>query len=371
MIIPLDSADSTIDTPALDIDLSKLHTNIARMAHVMTENGVSLRPHFKTSKMIEVARMQLDAGAIGFTCATSREIQALFNAGIDNIFWANSTATPAKAKLAAKLSSKARLTVGLDSHELAILLNNAAESEGVEISCLLEIDTGLHRTGVTPDSALKLAQAIAELKNLRIVGVYMHEGQLASIRDSRDELRKAGNSAAAILVNVAQELRRVGHQIDVVSVGSTPGWDSAPFVDGVTEARPGTYVFFDANQIRLGSTTLENCALTVRTTVVSAHQSGSVVIDAGIKAMSSDPSNKGSTWGIPLRASDEIFESLEFTRAYEEHGILEGVGAKKLGVGDVIHILPNHACGVVNMWSRINVINDGIVVGNWAPVGRY
>jgi D-serine deaminase-like pyridoxal phosphate-dependent protein len=368
---PLDIADSTIDTPALTIDLSRLKANIARMAHTMAENGVSLRPHFKTSKMIEVARTQLEAGAIGFTCATSREIRALLNAGIDNIFWANSTATPAKAKFAAELTSKARLTVGLDSLELAILLNNAAESEGVKISCLLEIDTGLHRTGVTPDSALKLAQVVAELKNLHIVGVYMHEGHLASICDSRDELRKAGNLAATILVSVAQELLQAGHQIDVVSVGSTPGWDSAPLVDGVTEARPGTYVFFDANQIRLESTTLENCALTVRTTVVSTHQSGSVVIDAGIKAMSSDPSNKGLTWGIPLRVSGEIIELLEFTKAYEEHGILEGVGAKTLRVGDVINILPNHACGVVNMWSNIYVVNDGIVVETWSPVGRY
>ena len=362
---------SAIDTPALVIDVKRLRANITRMSDAMTKNGVALRPHFKTSKMIEVAKMQLDAGAIGFTCATSREVQALIDAGITDIFWANSTATPNKARLAAQFSSKAQLTVGLDSHELAILLNNAAESEGVTISCLLEIDTGLHRTGVTPESALKLAQLILELRNLRMIGVYMHEGQLASIRTSREELRKAGVSAATILVGVAEELRQAGHQIDIVSVGSTPGWDSAPLVSGITEARPGTYVFFDANQLRLESTSLENCALTVRTTVVSAHQHGSVVIDSGIKAMSSDPSNMGSTWGIPLHESGEQITSLEFTRAYEEHGIVEGAGAGTLKVGDAIHILPNHACGVVNMWSRIHVISDGIVIGSWTPVGRY
>lgn len=362
---------SAIDTPALLIDLNRLRTNIDRMGQAMDQNGVVLRPHFKTSKMIEVARMQLEAGAIGFTCATSGEIQALIDAGIQDIFWANSIATPQKAKLAAEFAAQARLSVGLDSQELAILLNVAAESKGVVISCLLEIDTGLHRTGVVEEDALKLAEDVSRLKNLQIIGVYMHEGQLAGICNSRDELRRAGISAAEILVNVAKTLRQAGHQIEVVSVGSTPGWDSAPLVDGVTEARPGTYVFFDANQFRLGSTSLENCALTVRTTVVSTQHDSSIVVDAGIKAMSSDPSNYGSTLGIPISESGEVIESLEFVRGYEEHGVLEGMASKRFAVGDAIHILPNHACGVVNMWSRIYVIENGKIVGVWTPVGRH
>jgi D-serine deaminase-like pyridoxal phosphate-dependent protein len=166
-------------------------------------------------------------------------------------------------------------------------------------------------------------------------------------------------------------LRAEGHGIDVVSVGSTPGWDSAPTVAGVTEARPGTYVFFDANQFRLRSTELDRCALTVRSSVVSAPRPGEVIIDAGIKAMSSDRSNRGDTLGIVLTPDGAPVPDVEFSRGYEEHGVLEGVGTGDWSVGDALRILPNHACGVVNMWSRVVVAEDGVVLDSWTPQARH
>jgi len=359
-----------IDTPALVIDVRRMDANIARMAARMAEAGVALRPHFKTSKMIEVARRQLEAGAVGFTCATAAEVAALLDAGIADVFWANATATLAKARAAAEFNRRGRVAVGLDSVELAEPLGAAAREAGTTVPVLVEVDTGLRRTGVLPDRLEELVREVLVVPGLAFEGVYMHEGQLAGLRGEREELRAAGRDAAAVLVAAAESLRAAGIPVAVVSVGSTPGWDSAPFVPGVTEARPGTYVFGDANQLRLGSCALDDCAITVRTTVVSTPRAGELVVDAGIKAMSSDRSNRGDTLGLPL-AGDALDVGLEFSRGYEEHGVLAGPGAASARVGEAIRVLPNHACGVVNMWSSVHVVDDGEVVGIWSPVARH
>lgn len=355
-------------TPALVIDRSRLEANVTRMAAAMEAAGIALRPHFKTSKLIEVARLQSAAGAVGFTCSTPEEVEALIGAGFTDLFWAHAP-VGAKAAIAAEFNTRARVAVGVDSFELAEPLSAAAIALGVVVPVLLEIDTGLGRTGVEASGALEVARAISALQGVRIDGVYMHEGQLAGLGGTREELRAAGRDAAATLVAVAGQLREAGIPIAIVSVGSTPGWDSAPLVDGVTEARPGTYVFSDANQLRLESTTLENTAITVLASVVSTQRPGAVIIDAGIKAMSSDGSNRGRTFGLALAADGQLDTGLEFAVAYEEHGRLDG--AHTFRVGDTVRILPNHACGVVNMWSFVKVIDSSGAVETWSPVARH
>lgn len=362
---------STIETPALVIDRGRMLRNIDAMASAIRAAGVSLRPHFKTSKMIEVAQLQMAAGAVGFTCATRREVTALLEAGISDVFWANSTAMASKAEFAAAANREARVAVGLDSPELGALLSEAALDQGTTIPVLLEVDTGLRRTGVDPSAAERVADDVSLLPGIALQGVYMHEGQLASLKTGRENLRGEGEKAAQTLVEVAEHLRRRGHDIATVSVGSTPGSDSAPLVEGVTEARPGTYVFFDANSVRLESAVLESCAVTVVASVVSAHRSGQATIDAGVKAMSSDRSNRDDSLGVVVDLVNQKPMGLDFRRAYEEHGILEGETADKLGVGDRVRIVPNHACGVVNMWSRAYVVDGDTVTDIWSTVGRH
>lgn len=357
-----------IQTPALVIDKTRLEANIARMAAAMDSAGVTLRPHFKTSKLIEVATMQSAAGAVGFTCSTPEEVDALLTAGFTDLFWANAP-VGSKAELAAAFNQRGRVAIGIDSVELAKPLGAAALARGVAVPVLMEIDTGLGRTGVASSKALALAQQLIRVDGLVFAGVYMHEGQLAGIGGTREQLRAAGTSAAETLVAVAEQLRAAGIPVPVVSVGSTPGWDSAPLVTGVTEARPGTYVFSDANQLRLESTTLDQCALTVLTSVVSIQRENAVIVDAGIKAMSSDRSNRGNTFGLALTSDRELDESLEFGIAYEEHGRLDGSHARS--VGDTIQILPNHACGVINMWSFVNVLDGNGAIEIWSPVARH
>lgn len=359
---------TTIPTPALVIDKARLEANVTRMAEAMRSAGVALRPHFKTSKMIEVARLQSDAGAVGFTCSTPEEVDALLTAGFTDLFWAHAPVGP-KAELAAAFNERGRVAIGLDSLALAEPLSAAAEARGVVVPVLIEVDTGLGRTGVAAADALDLAIDVSALPGVRLEGLYMHEGQLAGLGGSRAELRAAGAAAAEGLVAVATQIRGEGIPISVVSVGSTPGWDSAPLVEGVTEARPGTYVFSDANQLRLESTTLENTAITVLASVISTQRPGAVIIDAGIKAMSSDRSNRGNTFGLALTPDGELDDSLEFAVAYEEHGRLDG--AHHFVVGDTVRILPNHACGVVNMWSSVHVVDGSGAVDTWSPVARH
>ena len=343
---------ASIETPALVIDAARLRANVAAMAGTLAQAGVALRPHFKTSKLIEVARLQREAGAVGFTCATPGEVAALLDAGFDGIFWANSP-VGAKAALAARFSPRGDFAVGIDSVALAEGLQAAAAQAGTRIRFLLEIDTGLGRTGIAAGDALPVAAALREFDRLDLIGVYTHEGQLAALTGPRPELRAAGA------------------RIERVSVGSTPGWDSAPFVPGVTEARPGTYVFFDANQLRLGSCDISQCAVTVLTSVVSTPRDGAAVIDAGLKAMSSDGANRGSGFGLPLTATRRLEPGLTFDVAYEEHGLLGGPLASGLAVGQRMHIVPNHACGVTNMWSRVYVVDGEEVVADWAQVARH
>lgn len=360
-----------LDTPVLVIDRPILMANIEHMAAAMGRHDVALRPHFKTSKMLEVAELQMSAGAVGFTCATQAEVEALLDAGMTDVFWAHAPATATKARFAAEANRSSRVAVGIDNVHVAALVNAAASEAGVAVPVMLEVDTGLHRTGVSPAQATDLATAIAAMTHLRLDGVYTHEGQLASMSANRQSIVDAGTAAALELVAVAKRLREDGHAIRVVSVGSTPGWDSAPFVPGVTEARPGTYVFYDANQWRLGSADLSQCALTVLSTVVGAPRFGDVVIDAGIKTMSSDRSNRDASLGQVLTGDAASIADAQFVRAYEEHGIVEGPAVADLNVGDAVRILPNHACGVVNMHSRVAVVEGGVAVDEWATMARH
>ncbi|NUR93582.1 MAG: alanine racemase [Nonomuraea sp.] len=352
MRIPLDE----LPTPALLIDLDRLERNLDAMARTAAEAGVALRPHFKAAKSLEVARRQLDRGAIGFTCATMGEVAALLDAGIDDLIWAHQPVGPAKVAFAVETG----VTVALDSVEAARPLAAA----GAGVPYVLEVDTGLGRSGVAPGEAVRVAGELAELGGLRLRGILTHEGHLMTYAGDPGGREKAGRRVGEVMTGVAAELGAAGHDCEIVSVGSTPGAATAPFAPGVTEARPGTYVFYDGNQVALGTADLSRCALTVLTRVVSVPRGGAVAIaDAGIKAMSSDASLTGSGFGTVLGRPE-----LSLGKANEEHGYLTGGG---LAVGDLLSIVPNHGCGAVNMWSAAYAVRDGHAVARWPIVGRH
>jgi D-serine deaminase-like pyridoxal phosphate-dependent protein len=177
--------------------------------------------------------------------------------------------------------------------------------------------------------------------------------------------------ASRRLVGVAESLRAAGHAIDVVSVGSTPGLAASPYVSGVTEARPGTYVYNDGNQLRLGTCSLDDCALTVLARVVSTQRTGTVIIDAGSKAMSSDAVSAENGYGLVLDVAEVPLAGVAFSRANEEHGFLTGPGTASLAVGDLVRILPHHACATVNMWSELVAVRADGTYERWPVVARH
>lgn len=365
--LPLDA----LPTPALLVDRARMEANLAAMAGSIGAAGVTLRPHFKTSKCLAVARRQLAHGAIGFTCATPAEVRLLRDAGVEDVLWAHQPVGPAKVAFAVRALARGGLTIALDSLEVAVPLSDAAASSGVTVPFVLEVDTGLHRAGVDPDRAAETAGALCALPALEMRGVLTHEGHLAAHGPDRPGLEAAGDLAGRTLAQVAEALRAAGHECSLVSVGSTPGATSAPFAAGVTEARPGTYVYFDANQVGLGSAGIDQCAQTVLTGVTSAQRPGTVIIDAGIKAMSSDSVATAGSLGVVCDAEGGPLDGVEFAGGNEEHGYLTGPGTAGLRVGDLLRVVPNHACGTTNMWSELYFADGGRAVERHPIRARY
>ncbi|MGH8919703.1 MAG: alanine racemase, partial [Actinomycetes bacterium] len=300
------------------------------------------------------------------------EVELLLDAGVPDVLWAHQPVGPAKVSFAVAAAAGGALTVAVDSLDVARPLSVAADATGVELPYLLEVEAGTGRSGVEPQNAVELAEALAKLPGLRLRGVFTHEGFLARYGSDRAALEDAARAAAAIVAGTAERLRAAGHPVEIVSMGSTPGLTSAPRVSAITEARPGTYIYFDGNQLNLRSTTPERCALTVLTRVVSRQRAGTAIVDAGIKALSSDRSNAGEGHGVVCDASGAVVAGLQLLAAHEEHGFVTGPAVEQLRVGDLLRIIPNHACGTVNMWSSVVVLgSDGRARERWAVEARH
>jgi len=370
-IAELPTAFAELLTPALLVDRGRLQRNIDTMAERYRSAGIALRPHIKTSKCWQVAERQLAAGAIGFTCSTSAEVRWLQDKGVTELIWAHQPVGPRKVEFVMAAAQRGGLIIALDSVEAAEPIARAAASMGVNVNYLLEVNTGQGRAGVEPHDVVDRAHAIGRLPGLHLRGVMTHEGHLGSFVSDREALERAGHAAGAVLAHTADQLRSHGFDVDVVSVGSTPGATSSPFAEGVTEARPGTYVYYDANQVGLSSATASDCALTVLARVVSTQRRGTAIIDAGIKAMSSDAIAVAGSLGLVCGATGSPLEGVRFSDGNEEHGFLTGPGVSGLTVGDMVRIIPNHACGTTNMFSSLWAVDVDQAFESWKIHARH
>ncbi len=360
-----------LDTPALLIDLDRLEANIARMAALAKSHGVNLRPHTKTHKCPEIAKMQIAAGASGITCAKLGEAEAMAAAGIDDILIANEIIGEPKFKRLIELAKKANVCVAVDSVFGAQSLNAAlaqarlSGQAGQTLEVVIEINCGQNRAGVLPgEEALQLAKAIAQLKQLNLRGLMTHGGH-AYNQTTREGIEKIGREESRVMVETAELLRGNDIPVETVSVGSTPAAQFCAAAPGATEIRPGTYVFYDLTQVDLFACRLEDCALTVLATVVSRPAKNRVVIDAGKKALTSDPrgrSGKNGGYGWILE------KQVAITRLSEEHGVIESDAAFE--IGEKVRIIPNHACVVVNMFDEMYGIRDDRVARLFKIAGR-
>jgi D-serine deaminase-like pyridoxal phosphate-dependent protein len=366
------AALAELPTPSLVVDVERCEENIRRVADAFSSHGVGLRPHVKTSKCLEVVSRQRAAGTLGFTCSTPAEVEAFGTAGFTGLLWAHQPVGPQKVAFAVEATLRWDVTLIADSVDVARSLSVEAVRRGTVADVMLDVDTGQHRTGVDPERAVAVGREIAALPGLRLAGVLTHEGHLGAYLADRPGLESAGRGVGALLASVAAGLRDAGLPCEVVSVGSTPGMTSSPYATGVTEGRPGTYVYFDANQVRLGSATFDQCALTVLARVVSRQRDGHAILDAGLKAMSSDSisAEVGVGVGVVCDLDATPLPDVTFPTANEEHGFLAGPGVNRLRVGDLVRVIPNHACGTTNMWSRLHAVSaDGVKV--WPIIARH
>jgi len=353
-----------LSTPCVLIDLDVVERNLARMAERARARGVKLRPHAKTHKVVAIARRQLEAGAVGLSLAKTSEAEVFVDAGFEDLFIAYPVVGADKARRLLPLAERVRLSVGADSVEGAQTLADVFAAAGRRLDLLLKVDVGYGRVGVVPAQARAVARALAALPGLRLRGIFTHAGH-GYAAETPEAVAAVGRSEGEILAAVAAELRADGLPIEEVSVGSTPTAPSALQVAGVTECRPGNYVYNDASQVSLGTCAFEDCAMTVLATVTSVPAPDRAVVDAGSKTLSSDPlrprtGGHGFVLGRKTRVS----------RLSEEHGLMLVEPGESFRVGERLRILPNHACVVSNLHDRLLGIRGGRVVEVLAVAAR-
>jgi D-serine deaminase-like pyridoxal phosphate-dependent protein len=345
------------ETPYLLIDGAKMQQNIEKLAAIAGRNGVALRPHVKTHKIPAIARAQVEAGAAGITVAKVSEAEVMADAGLDDIFIAYPLVTDTKIRRAIELARRLKnVTIGVDSPEGARRLSAAATAEGRVLDVRLEVDTGLRRTGVPYEGAVDLARQIHALEGLDLTGIYTYRGAVLGGSPTLD-LERAGVDEGHLMVSLADRIREEGIDLEDVSLGSTPTAQYAAEVDGVTEIRPGTYVFYDRMQARLGACSLDECAATVVATVVSRPSEDLAVIDGGSKTFATDVSP--GTRPLNLEGFGHVVEYPEarLERLTEEHGMLAVTAHHDLKVGDTLHVIPNHICSTVNLHDTVCIVD--------------
>ena len=282
-----------LETPVLVVDLDKLENNIKKMADLSRQAGVRLRPHVKTHKTPAIAHKQLEAGAKGITVAKLGEAEVMAAAGIKDILIAYQIIGEKKIKRLLNLASYSKVKVAVDSAEGALPLSNAFYSAGKILDVFIEIDTGLGRCGALPmQPALNLAKKILELPGLKLKGLFTHEGHVTQV-NSLDEAKNIAYQTQRSIVDTANLFQEVGIKLEEISVGSTPSIKVYGVAPGVTEIRPGTYVFYDASGVSIGIVDEGECAATVLVTVISRPKPDKAIIDAGSKALTVAQGEKG------------------------------------------------------------------------------
>jgi D-serine deaminase-like pyridoxal phosphate-dependent protein len=352
--LPLPLEDRRLDTPAMLVDLDIAEANIASMAAFARRSGLRLRPHLKTHKSLAMGRRQLAAGAVGLCAATVGEAAAFAAGGVTDLTLAYPVVGARKLERLAAVCRAADLTLVADSTAVADGYQEVARQAGRTLRVLIEVDTGMGRVGATPDAAPGLARYLSGCHGLEFHGILTHAGH-AHDAEGQMGIERVAREEAAIMGAVRADLERAGHVVAVVSAGSSLTARYLSAADGITEIRPGTYVFNDLRTLACWSCTSEEIAATMLATVVSVDGTR-VAVDAGSKTLTTttDPVyGQGHLLGRPDGA---------FTRLSEEHGVLRVDGAPRPRVGDRVRILPIHACVWSDLQPEVYGIRDGHVV---------
>lgn len=354
----------TLETPVPVVDLDRLEANLDRMARYAAEHRIGLRPHIKTHKALRVAAEQVRRGAVGLTCATPREAEVM--AGVTGDLLLAHPPVGLKAERLMRLPPGVDLIVALDSPEAIDTLAVAARGHRRRVRVLVELDLGMHRVGVPAvEQAIALARQVRESPPLEYAGINFYPGHIRRRVGEQDELLERLDTA---LQQVLARLADAGVAPGIVSGGSTPTAWHTHRIRGLTEFRPGTYVYQDRSQVAMGVCDRDDCAFTVLATVVSTAVPGQAVIDAGTKALGREPRDLSPDAGY-----GELLDHPEVTvkGMSEEHGLLDLSRSDwRPRVGDLVRVIPNHVCIVTHLNDAIVGVRGGEVVERYPVDAR-
>jgi len=330
MLVP--QKGSTLDavaTPVLIVDKDVMFRNIGTMMHRFKGSAVSVRPHMKTAKTPEIARLCLYAGAEGICVAKTAEAWVMAESGITDILITSPVGHPTTAQWCAELMAKVSdVKIVVDSEAGALMLSEALQTLSAKADVLIDVNVGQNRTGVQPKRAVALAEFVASLGNLHIVGCQGYEGHLQFL--PAEERTVKSTAAMEILLGAAESMRK-NHDINIVTAGGTGTCRMCASVTGITEVQPGSFVFMDAKYREALVDDAFGNALQVMSTVVSKPLLDKATIDVGWKSISTE-------YGMP----EPVLEECTYAPAGDEHGILSGAGAAGLAIGDRVMLIPSH-----------------------------
>lgn len=365
-----------LKTPCAIVDLDRLERNAAAMSAHAHRLGVRLRPHVKTHKCVEAARIQTAGHFGGITVSTLAEARAFASAGFSDITYAVPPALDRLDELLALKRRIERFSVVVDHPYTVAELERRAVAEDLRLATLLKVDCGLHRVGVDPEdaAAVDLAGAIHRSPHLELAGVLTHAGHAYRCQN-RDEVRQVAIHERHVVVSFADRLRTAGIEVKDLSIGSTPTVLVADDLSGITEIRPGNYLFFDAFQTAIGSCHLDEVAFSVLASVIGVYPArNELVVNAGALALSKDPGpvhvDPSCGYGVPVTADEQrLLPALEVKTLSQEHGVISSEGPldERWRPGELLRILPNHSCLTAACFDRFHVVRGTEVVDEWRP----
>ena len=368
---------SSIETPCVLLDKSRLQDNIHRIQKIADAQHVNVRPHIKTHKCLEILQLQDEVGAVGITTSKTDEALTFINNGVQSVTVAYPLVVDSKLDrlIATSSSRQVDLRLTLDSPYGLEMITRVAKRHGKKINIFLKIDVGLHRCGVAEDDplVLELVKAIQEESCLNFAGLLSHAGHAYGAATS-DQVRQIARDEYQILNRVQEKLEKNQIEVKEISVGSTPTILVNENYDGITEIRPGNYVFMDRTPLRLGLIQHQHIALSVLATVVSINREY-FIIDAGSKVLSSDQGAHGIAgmegYGLayPVDQFDDLSHEMTVLKLSEEHGFVARRNFD-LPIGSMIRINPNHSCAVANLADFYTIVNDDQMIDRWEIIAR-
>ena len=346
-------------TPSLRISAEIARKNILSMQAYCNQHHLKLRPHTKTHKSIRMAKEQMAAGAAGLTVAKAGEAEVMSHASND-IMIAYPAVGSSRLRRVMDLAKTNQLRIGIDSRDAAEILQSASRNAGVKLGIMVDVEVGFHRTGVLdPELAIELCEFVSKQNHLILEGLMCFPGH---IQPSSDDALWQGYEAS--LERVIVELKRKGIEAKTISGGSTPTAKMSHRNRFLNEIRPGTYIYNDLNEVRLGVCSWDDCAARVLATVVSVPEPNKFVVDAGSKTLSSDRNSVDPDKAGFGHVVD--YPTAKIMRLSEEHGEVvipaEQLESKKPKVGDRVWIIPNHICVCVNLQNHYYLIDEGQLV---------